>query len=226
MGPCVFLSGPDASGLETQVLGPHPNEALSQAGGEAIQVARTAYVQGPLWRQRKFFRRDGFCRYYHLVVENIQIRWVAVFTLFSMKGIGKHWTRRSAAFKKTTLVHTLAPSCTVVDHSVNTLRIGSKGLASFVWQPIKRILSCILILLSYLPFPLFLVPFPPLLHMLVFLHPGLAIHSFADLIALVFTRVCLILQAVSLRRLPFALWYSVLITANHAHFWRTPLFFF
>lgn len=44
MGPRVFLSGPNKSGLETQVLGPNSNETLPQAGGETIQVARAADV--------------------------------------------------------------------------------------------------------------------------------------------------------------------------------------
>ena len=71
MGPRVLLSGPNASGLEAQVLGPHSNETLPQAGGEAIQVARAVDVQGPVWSRCEFHCRDGFCRYYHLIVEDL-----------------------------------------------------------------------------------------------------------------------------------------------------------
>ena len=85
MGSRVFLPGPNASGLEAQILGPHPNETLPQAGGEAIQVARTVDVQGPLRNQCKFYRRDGLCRYYYLILEDLQIRRVATFSGLSVE---------------------------------------------------------------------------------------------------------------------------------------------
>lgn len=86
MGPRVFLSGPDPSGLEAQVLGPRSNETVPQTGRETIQVARAADVQGPLCNQCKFHCRDGSRRYYHLIVEDLQIRRVTVFSAFSVKG--------------------------------------------------------------------------------------------------------------------------------------------
>ena len=85
MGSRIFLPGPHTSGLEAQVLGPNSNEALSQVGRETIQIACAANVQGPLWSQRKFHCRDGFCRYHHLIAEDLQIRRFAVFAVFAIK---------------------------------------------------------------------------------------------------------------------------------------------
>jgi len=85
MGPRILLSGPNASGLETQVLGSYPNETLPQAGGETIQVACAADVQRPLWNRCKFHCRVGLRRYYHLVVEDLQIRRVTVFSVKETK---------------------------------------------------------------------------------------------------------------------------------------------
>ena len=89
MGPRVLLSGPNASGLEAQVLGAYSNETFPQAGREAIQVARAADVQGPLWNQWEFHRRVEFRRYYNLVFEDLQIRRVTMFPLFSIKEMGR-----------------------------------------------------------------------------------------------------------------------------------------
>ena len=84
MGPRVFLPGPNASGLEAQVLGPNSHETIQQAGRETIPVARAADVQRPLWSPPEFHCRDGLHRYHHLVVEDLQIRRV---TAFSVKEI-------------------------------------------------------------------------------------------------------------------------------------------
>jgi len=89
MGPRVLLSGPNTSGLEAQVLGPHSNEALPQTGRETIQVTRTTDVQGPLWNQFGFHCRDELRRYHHLVAEDLKIRRVTMLPVFPIKEMGR-----------------------------------------------------------------------------------------------------------------------------------------
>ena len=129
MGPRVFLPGPDTSGLEAQVLGPNSDETLPQAGREAIPVARTAYFQGPLWNLRRFRCRDGFYRYYHLFVEDIQIRRVTAFPVFSLKEVRKKtggpllgW-----CFKNIPPFIPLTPRAVAIDRFIAKLRTGSKA---------------------------------------------------------------------------------------------------
>ena len=112
MGPRVFLSGPNASGLEAQVLGPYPNETFPQAGRETIQVTRAADVQRPLRNQHEFRCGVGIRRYYHLVVEDLQIRRVTTISVLSAKEIGKIEENGDSLpeCSKTTLANTLIPS--------------------------------------------------------------------------------------------------------------------
>ena len=111
MGPRILLSGPNASGLETQVLGPHSDETLPQIGRETIQVARPADIQGPFWNQCEFHCRDGFYRYYHLIVEDLKVRRVTVFSAFSIKEqeVLKKTVTRCLGVPKPTLANTPNP---------------------------------------------------------------------------------------------------------------------